>query len=85
MINRLIVNADDFALTSGISRAIVEAHQKGIVTSTTILGNCDEKLLEEKGYKTETMLILLDLEDGVEVKKYLGEKNPGDRIIDIKN
>ena len=47
MINRLIVNADDFALTSGISRAIVEAHQKGIVTSTTILGNCDEKLLEE--------------------------------------
>lgn len=50
-----------------------------------LLLSFDEKLLEEKGYKTETMLILLDLEDGVEVKKYLGEKNPGDRIINIKN
>ena len=47
MIKQLIVNADDFALTSGVSRAIIEAHQKGIVTSTTILGNCDEKLLED--------------------------------------
>ena len=47
MIKRLIVNADDFGMTSGVSRAIVEAHQKGIVTSTTILANCDDKVLEE--------------------------------------
>lgn len=47
MIKRLIVNADDFGLTSDINRAIIEAHQKGIVTSTTILGNCDPKLLED--------------------------------------
>ena len=34
---RLIVNADDFGLTSGVNRAIVEGHQRGIVTSTTLM------------------------------------------------
>ena len=34
---RLIVNADDFGFTSGVNRAIVEAHQHGIVTSTTLM------------------------------------------------
>ncbi len=36
---RLIVNADDFGLTSGVNRAIVEAHQRGIVTSATLMAN----------------------------------------------
>jgi hopanoid biosynthesis associated protein HpnK len=36
-VRRLIVNADDFGLTSGVNRAIVEAHQSGIVTSTTAM------------------------------------------------
>ena len=36
---RLIVNADDFGLTSGINRAIVEAHERGIVTSATLMAN----------------------------------------------
>ncbi len=36
---RLIVNADDFGLTSGVNRAIFEAHQHGIVTSTTVMAN----------------------------------------------
>ncbi len=34
---RLIINADDFGLTSGVNRAIVEAHQRGIVTSATLM------------------------------------------------
>ena len=34
---RLIVNADDFGFTSGVNRAIVEAHTKGIVTSSTLM------------------------------------------------
>jgi chitin disaccharide deacetylase len=34
---RLIVNADDFGLTPGITRGILEAHHKGVVTSTTAL------------------------------------------------
>lgn len=34
---RLIVNADDFGLTSGVNRAILEAHHGGIVTSSTLM------------------------------------------------
>jgi predicted glycoside hydrolase/deacetylase ChbG (UPF0249 family) len=33
----LIVNADDYALTAGVSRAILTAHRDGIVTSTSVL------------------------------------------------
>jgi hopanoid biosynthesis associated protein HpnK len=36
---RLIVNADDFGLTSGVNRGIAEAHAKGIVTSATLMAN----------------------------------------------
>jgi hypothetical protein len=35
----LVVNADDFGLTAGVSRGILEAHRRGIVTSTTVLVN----------------------------------------------
>jgi len=38
-VRRLIVNADDFGLTSGVNRAIVEAHQSGLVTSATLMAN----------------------------------------------
>ena len=34
---RLIINADDFGLTAGVNRAIVEAHQHGVVTSATLM------------------------------------------------
>lgn len=33
----MIVNADDYGLTPNVSRGIREAHQRGIVTSTTVL------------------------------------------------
>jgi len=36
-VRRLIVNADDFGLTAGVNRAIVEAHSQGIVTSATLM------------------------------------------------
>lgn len=36
---RLIVNADDFGLTTGVNRGVVEAHSGGIVTSTTLMAN----------------------------------------------
>jgi predicted glycoside hydrolase/deacetylase ChbG (UPF0249 family) len=35
----LIVNADDFGLTAGVNRGILEAHATGIVTSTTLMAN----------------------------------------------
>lgn len=36
---RLIINADDFGLTRGINRAILELHQAGAVTSATLMAN----------------------------------------------
>lgn len=33
----LIVNADDYGLTPGVSRGILEGHRRGIVTSTSVL------------------------------------------------
>lgn len=35
----LIVNADDFGLTEGVSRGILQAHRQGILTSTTFMVN----------------------------------------------
>ncbi len=35
----LIVNADDYGLTAGVSRGILDSHRRGIVTSTTLLVN----------------------------------------------
>ncbi len=34
---RLIVNADDFGLSEGVNRGIIEAHRSGIVTSTSLM------------------------------------------------
>jgi predicted glycoside hydrolase/deacetylase ChbG (UPF0249 family) len=36
-VRALIVNADDFGLTRGVSEGILSAHRRGIVTSTTVL------------------------------------------------
>lgn len=36
---RLIVNADDFGRSPGVNAGIVEAHRRGIVTSTTLMVN----------------------------------------------
>ena len=35
--SRLIVNADDFGLTPGVNRAIVELHQAGVLPSATLM------------------------------------------------
>jgi hopanoid biosynthesis associated protein HpnK len=38
-VRKLIVNADDFGLTAGVNRAIVETHKGGVVSSTTLMAN----------------------------------------------
>jgi chitin disaccharide deacetylase len=38
-VRRLIVNADDFGLTAGVNRGIVEAQERGIVSSATLMAN----------------------------------------------
>jgi chitin disaccharide deacetylase len=39
MTKYLIVNSDDFGISENVSRGIIEAHQKGIVTSTSTMVN----------------------------------------------
>jgi len=54
-VRRLIINADDFGLTSGVNRAIAEANRSGVLTSATIMANAnavDEALLEAKSLPT---------------------------------
>jgi len=36
-VSRLIVDADDFGLTPGVNRAIIELHHAGVLTSTTLM------------------------------------------------
>jgi len=47
-VRRLIVNADDFGLTAGVNRAILELHAAGVVTSTTLMarGGAAEAAIE---------------------------------------
>jgi predicted glycoside hydrolase/deacetylase ChbG (UPF0249 family) len=50
-VRTLIVNADDFGLTRGVSGGILAAHRLGIVTSTTVLVTADldrERLAEAR-------------------------------------
>ncbi len=39
MSKRLIVNADDFNLTPGVTRGILDGHRHGVITSTTVMVN----------------------------------------------
>jgi predicted glycoside hydrolase/deacetylase ChbG (UPF0249 family) len=43
-VKRLIVNADDFGLTGGINRAIVELHHRGALASTTLMAKAKSTL-----------------------------------------
>jgi predicted glycoside hydrolase/deacetylase ChbG (UPF0249 family) len=42
MARQLIVNADDLAISAGITRGIIECHLQGIVTSTSVMVNMPE-------------------------------------------
>jgi predicted glycoside hydrolase/deacetylase ChbG (UPF0249 family) len=55
-VDGLIVNADDFGLTSGVNRAIAELHAEGLVTSASLMalaGATDEAV--EMALKTPTL------------------------------
>ncbi len=62
---RLIVNADDFGMTSGVNRAVAEAHQLGVVTSTSLMatGEAFQPALElagQHGFDLGCHVLLLD-------------------------
>lgn len=63
---RLIVNADDFGLTGGVNRAIVEGNRQGIVTSATLMANAQASAAaidlakSQPGLKTGCHVVLID-------------------------
>jgi hopanoid biosynthesis associated protein HpnK len=65
-VRRLIVNADDFGLTSGVNRAIVEGNRQGIVTSATLMANAQasqaaiDLARAQPGLKTGCHVVLID-------------------------
>jgi hopanoid biosynthesis associated protein HpnK len=40
-VGRLIVNADDFGLTAGVNRAVIELHRAGVLTSATLMAHAE--------------------------------------------
>jgi chitin disaccharide deacetylase len=73
-VRRLIVNADDFGLTSGVNRAIIEGNRLGIVTSATLMANAKatdaaiDLAKAQPGLKTGCHVVLID---GVPLKANL--------------
>jgi len=65
-VRRLIVNADDFGLTAGVNRAIVEANRLGVLTSATMMANArafDEAAAlarSQPGLKMGCHVVLID-------------------------
>ena len=57
----LIVNSDDFGISEGVSRGIIEAHQQGIVTSTTTMVNMPDAAAAIKRAQEEAPNLALGL------------------------
>lgn len=63
---RLIINADDFGLTSGVNRAIAEGNRSGVITSATIMANAQasaaamDMARAQPDLKTGCHIVLID-------------------------
>ncbi len=63
---RLIINADDFGLTSGVNRAIAGGHRNGVITSATLMANArcfsEASTISKSlpGLKTGCHVVLID-------------------------
>jgi chitin disaccharide deacetylase len=71
-VRRLIINADDFGLTEGVNRGIVEAHTNGIVSSATLMANAgafDQAVRLASGSPTLSVGCHVILVDGEPVLK----------------
>ncbi len=63
----LIVNADDFGISEGVNRGILEAHLRGILTGTTVMANMpafDHAARLKREHPTLTVGVHLNLTAG---------------------
>jgi hopanoid biosynthesis associated protein HpnK len=75
MDKRLVINADDFGLCSGVNKAIAQAHTDGVLTSTTIMANmpaADEAVEIAKQLPGLGVGVHLNLSEGRAVSKDAG-------------
>jgi predicted glycoside hydrolase/deacetylase ChbG (UPF0249 family) len=78
VIRKLIINADDFGLCSGVNKAVAEAHTTGVLTSATIMANMpasDEAIAIAK--KTPTLGV------GVHLNVTDGKPLSGDSVVEL--
>jgi predicted glycoside hydrolase/deacetylase ChbG (UPF0249 family) len=76
----LIINADDYGRTPGVSGGIREAHRRGIVSSTTVLINQPNAMDDLLRARDETP----DLSTGLHLNLTLGNPIlPGERIASL--
>ena len=72
----VIFNADDFGYSGGINRGIVEAHERGVVTSATLVVN---------GPSTEEAVALAKSHPGLSVGLHINFTNEAQRLIDLES
>jgi chitin disaccharide deacetylase len=70
----LIVNADDFGYSRGINRGIVEAHNRGVVTSATTIVNAAA---------TEDAVRLAAENPGLSIGLHVNFTNEGERLVEF--
>jgi hypothetical protein len=78
MERRLIINADDFGLCESVNKGIVEAHTKGVLTSTTIMAN-----MPAAGHAVELAKNLPTLGLGVHLNLTAGKPLCQDNIVKL--
>jgi hopanoid biosynthesis associated protein HpnK len=77
MDKRIIINADDFGLSSGVNKAVAQAHTAGVLTSTTIMAN-----MPAAGEAIETAKQMPELGVGVHLNLFKGKPLSQDNGID---
>jgi predicted glycoside hydrolase/deacetylase ChbG (UPF0249 family) len=70
----LIVNADDFGYARGINRGIIEAHERGIVTSTTMIVN---------GRAVDEAVALSRSHPELSIGLHVNFTNEGERLVEF--
>jgi predicted glycoside hydrolase/deacetylase ChbG (UPF0249 family) len=88
MPNFLIVNADDFGMTPGHNRAIVDAFQNGIVTSTSLLANgyaFDDAVMLARQVPSLGVGVHLTLTEGLPVAPDLDKRLTVDNTLPLSN